>query len=330
MIWPVETLSSFVKKYGEPGAAAWLPVALLGIVMLFSPPLWAYASGMRDRVTVTVLDVGQGQAVLAEWGGARPGRLLVDGGGFASPFFDVGKAVVAPALTDNALPKLDAAVVSHPDTDHLGGLLFILERFSVSRYFSNGMAAKSSMGVRERAALEGNGLQQEVLQAGDTLALGPDIVLETVWPAPEAQNAGQKGAAGQAGSNNASLVQRLLWKGKPLVLLCGDIEKSALEALLHRGTDISAPVLVLPHHGSAGSFTPAFYEAVNPRIALASCGFGNRWNFPAPEVRHELAKLGIPLLSTAFAGQIRIEWSTPDAFSISTAREGAKRGEKAL
>lgn len=307
---------------------AWLPVAVTGFAMLISPPLWAFAAGMRDHVTVTMLDVGQGQAVLAEWGGTRPGRLLVDGGGFASPFFDVGKAVVAPALTDNAPPRLDAVIASHPDTDHLGGLLFILERFSVGRYFGNGMDAKPSLEARERAALRDRGLNRITLRAGDALALAPDLVLEAVWPEAGARNAGQKKGPEQAGGNDQSLMLRLIWKGKPLALLCGDAEKQSLEALLRRGADLAAPVLVLPHHGSAGSLAPGFYEAVNPQIALASCGFGNRWGFPAPEVRHALKERGIPLLSTAFSGQIRVEWNAPDSFRIFTARDGGQAEQK--
>lgn len=303
------------KKRG-PSA---LPV-VLALLMLLAPPLAGRYLAGREQVRLTLLDVGQGQAVLVEWGGKKPGRLLLDGGGSASSFFDPGKSVVAPVLTDNALPRLDVVVASHPDTDHLGGLLFILEHFKVGRYFDNGVKSAPALAGREQRALEQSGLSRESLRAGDVLELTPDLLLETLWPTAEIL-AGPNRESGQE-NNNTSLVQRLLWKGRPLALFCGDVEQTAMKALLEQGADLSAPLLLLPHHGSTNSLSPDFYDAVAPDLALVSSGFGNQWGFPTIEVRKALAVRGINLINTAFAGQIRVTWDTPATYDLFTARQG--------
>ena len=238
------------------------------------------------------------------------GRLLLECGGFSPRGFDVGRSVVAPALTDNALPRLDVVINSHPDTDHLAGLLFLLATFRVGGYYGNGDAPAPELTDLERAALAAGGIRKRTLAAGDILALAPELRLEVFWPPEEKE---RKESVGQVHKgNNASLVLRLLWRDKPLALLCGDAGSTALRALTaERGASLAADVLLLPHHGSAGSLEPAFYSAVKPRLALVSCGFLNRFGFPAAAVRRELHRRGIPLYSTAGAGQIDVCWTDP-------------------
>ena len=102
---------------------------------------------------------------------------------------------------------------------------------------------------------------------------------------------------------------RLTRHGHGLLLLPGDAEKPALRELLASGQDLRAEVLVAPHHGSAGSFLPAFYEAVQPREVLVSCGFMNRFRYPARKLREWLAERRIPLRRTDEDGQLTVRWS---------------------
>lgn len=289
-------------------------VCLAVAVALMAAPVASVLSGTSEKaVRLTLIDVGQGQAALVEWSGldgGAPGRVLIDGGGSSSPFFDIGKSIMAPVLTRMALPRLDAVVNSHPDADHLGGLLFILERFAVGRYLVNGDSAAPGLAEREARALARAGLRPETLIAGDRVPLAPGLLLECLWPPPAFP---RPDAAGKAeGGNNASLMLRLVWEGRPLALVCGDVERRAIAALLREGGDLSAPVLVLPHHGSARSLVPGFYECVRPEIALAASAFGNWYGFPSRAVRDALAALGVPLMSTAEGGQIQVEWRRPD------------------
>jgi competence protein ComEC len=158
-------------------------------------------------------------------------------------------------------------------------------------------------------------LAKNSLSAGQSIDLGPELRLEILHP-PAAQSGAYK-------DNDLSLVARLVWRGKGLALLCADAEKAAQRELLQRydRRDLQAQILVLPHHGSAGASLKAFYEAVSPEIALAGCGYGNRWFFPAAQTRQNLADNGIKLLSTAEYGQIIIEWAGREAeMSVNSAR----------
>ena len=306
-------------------------VIALGLFLLLLPPGMAWYASQQPGVRLRVLDVGQGQAVLVEWSGlaqmdlAQPGtswlpfaprhsgRVLIDGGGFSSGSFDTGEAVVAPVLTDNALPRVDMIINSHPDTDHLAGLLYLLRHFQTRAYATNGDTATPALAAQEKSVLEQTQRLPAVLTAGDVLALAPDLNLEVLWP-PRGMVGNQvKGPRKGESGNNASLILRLVWQGKPLALVCGDAELPALRALTEStagAEHLTAQALVLPHHGSGKSLLPAFYDAVQPAVALASCGFSNQWGFPAASVRAALQERGIPLYTTARDGQLSLIWET--------------------
>lgn len=292
-------------------------LAALGLLLLLLPPALVLQADSRQGVRLRLVDVGQGQAVLVEWsglegqGGPLSGRALVDGGGFAGSDFDVGRNLLVPILSNEALPRLEAVIASHPDTDHLGGLVYLLEHASVGNYWTNGGRPTPALDRRERRALRRSGLARGVLKAGDVVPLGPGLCFEVLWPDASARPLA--GLTGEEKGNNASLVLRLVWQGQPLALLCGDAEIPALQAMTRSGLSLRAQVLILPHHGAASALLPAFYEAVRPTAALASCGYANRWGFPSPRVRAALQALDIPLHSTAARGQIRVDWHAPTA-----------------
>lgn len=109
------------------------------------------------------------------------------------------------------------------------------------------------------AILASRGIPPSYLGAGNVLPLADGLALEVLAPAP-----------GVTPSGNDGLVFRLVLNGHGLALLPGDAEAPYLRALLRSGADLSADVLVLPHHGSAGSLVPALYGAVSPKLAIAS------------------------------------------------------------
>lgn len=287
------------------------PKLILAVALVVVPFLWPDPGGVRLRL----LDVGQGQSVLVEWG-AR--RLLVDGGGGANPRFDVGREVVAATLAQNRIPKLDYMLASHLDLDHAGGLVFPLKHLRVGYYADNGGKPENARAKEIMRLLDKKRLERNVLRAGDVLALGAGLALEVLHPDLPRE-------AAPPNPNRDSLVLRLLWQGRPLALICGDVDKAAQREMLRRlgPGGLSAEILVLPHHGAASSLLPEFYRAVSPRLALASAGYGNYWNFPSPAVKNALLEEKIPLLSTARAGQILLAWDEPEAaLRLSTARYG--------
>lgn len=282
-----------------------------GLILAAGPSLHAAIAARRDMVSLKLLDVGQGQAVLVTWQGKNAkGRMLVDGGGFASGAFDVGRQVVTPVLTANAAPRLDWIVNSHPDADHLQGLLFPLAAFRIGNaaFAPDPGQKRTQIVVRRDAILERRGIMPRLWRAGDAVTLAPGLVLEVLHP----------GNDPGLSRNNSALVLRLVRDGRPLALICGDVEKQGIARMLERGPRLEADVLILPHHGSGGSFSPKLYDAVKPKLALAACGYANPWHFPARTVREGLASRRIPLLTTADKGQITVTWE--NGMRVETAR----------
>ena len=276
-------------------------LAGLGFVLLVWPHVSVMAVDAQDVVRLTLIDVGQGQAAVI----ATPGghRWLIDGGA-GSKSFDFGESVVAPALTAGRPPRLDGVFMSHPDADHSHGLPFILSRFDVGGYYTNGMKPRGRTGKRMHTVLMDKAMLPEVLHAGQRLRLGQDTFLEVLHPASGFTN---------SHGNERSLVLRLVRKGRPLALIPGDIEKYGIAALLASSHDLSAEILVLPHHGSRTGHVPELYRAVLPEAALCSNGYLNRYGFPHAEVVHGV---GVPVFSTSGHGQVTALWDFDNELSI--------------
>ncbi len=302
-------LSLRVNRPRLPLAGRRLLIA--GAVLLsVGPLLWVHAF-FEPKVGLRVLDVGQGQAVLLEW--SHKGRALVDGGGLFSDRFDVGRDVVSPVLTANDLPRLDFIALSHPDRDHLKGLLFIASRYAVGAAYTAPAtpipADTSSSPARNKASrpleeafgsvLALRNIPRHTLRSGDVIPLADGLALEVLAPPP-----------GVTPSGNDGLILRLTGNGHGLALLPGDAEGPYLRNLLRSGADLSAEVLVLPHHGSSGSLVSELYDAVSPELAIASAGAYNAYRLPARAVREELARRGIPLRVTGDEGEIAVYWNT--------------------
>ena len=276
-------------------------------------PVWAddMLARYEERVTLTVLDVGQGQAVLLSYPG---GRVLVDGGGGGSPFFDVGRSIVAPVLTAGRMPRLDAVFVSHTDADHARGLRWILEHFQVGCLYGSffSAAADDEEGAALREIIRRRGIPERVLFRGDALTLYGDVRLEVVWPDEEALYTLHR--TKDPDNNEASLALRLARGGEGLAMLCGDMPSDALSRLVETGQNLQAQVLVLPHHGAASSFQTDFYDAVRPDMALASAAAFHRFGFPGRKVREEMALRNIPLYSTSELGAFSLTWRERELF----------------
>jgi len=312
-LWPellgasmVLALAPFCQER-DGGMRPW-PLALLlgGLLLMAWPQARMLAQEQADEVRLTVLDVGQSQAILVCAPGGR--RVLVDGGGAMSKTFDMGRSVVGPALCWGRPPRLDSVLYSHPDLDHALGLAWILRQFEVGSFYTNGQWPEGRVGeALEEALAKGVGagkLQARPMAAGEVLDLGSGVVLEALHPA--------QGYQGRSNNDN-SLVLRLVWRGVPLALLPGDVQHPGIEAAIESGRDLRAQVLVLPHHGSKSSLSGMLYEAVAPSQALVSCGFQNQYRFPNKDVVEELALRGIPLASTSRSGMIEVLWRRPEA-----------------
>jgi competence protein ComEC len=245
---------------------------------------------------VSILDVGQGDAVLVE--GSRGGRLLIDGGP------DPDRLLVD--LDERVPPwdrRIDAVILTHPHEDHVAGLALLLDRYRVGRVFEPGMVGPGpgyvawSHRLAELVTIPRGGLA-----AGDRLAVD-EIGFEVLWPIR-----GQVPVTppdGGTGINNVSIV--LFGQvGERRMLLMGDVEEGIDPSLL-RDHLPRVDLLKVAHHGSRTATTQAFVDAVRPTVAVASAGAGNPYGHPAKATLDRLAAAGARVLRTDRDGTVVVD-----------------------
>lgn len=245
---------------------------------------------------VTVLDVGQGDATLVQLPGGR--ATLVDAGG-AGPLsrFDIGERVIAPALWALGVRRLDAVVVSHGDRDHAGGVPAVAAIFSPHEIWEGVAVPRDEARAELAAQADLQRIAWRTVRPGDARRDGRVTI--TVWHPPEPEWERQKVR------NEDSIVMEIRY-GQVSIVLPGDIGL-ATESLLLRIPRAPLRVLKVPHHGSAGSSSLSFLRALDPHVALVSCGIGNRFGHPAPPVLDRLASIGASVYRTDRQGAITVE-----------------------
>ena len=297
-----------------------IPASLLtglfaGLVLLISPLLYAAAFTPAQGVHIRVLDVGAAQAILIEWNLEKnKGRALIDGGGVYDSGFNAGKSIVLPTITDNAAPHIDVAINSHPDSDHLGGLLPILQYTKPKTYITNGESPSEQLAKQEAEIMQQRGIKKVVVAQGDTIHLAPDLQLQVMWPPPNTPKENKR--------NDNSLVLRLMWNNIPLAVFCGDIERKTATLLAETASQqLMAKLLIAPHHGYNSSYSPALYNAVSPVAVIESSSTSTLQPFEKNKIHQYFSAKNIPLYSTATMGQITAHFATPNTTpAITTAR----------
>ncbi|MBI5288605.1 MAG: MBL fold metallo-hydrolase, partial [Chloroflexi bacterium] len=266
-----------------PIAAVSLPIAALvgsaGILMRPSD---------TARLEVTIIDVGQGDAILIE---APDGQdILVDGGPGGEVLRGLGSEL---NWRDRSIELL---VLTHPQADHLVGLLDVLDRYDVQQVIA-GPGRSESIGYGAWLdALRAEGLDAASPLQGASFDLGRGAHMDVLGP-------GEDTSTSQL--NNTSLVLRLVW-GDVSFLLTGDIESDAELALVASGAQLQSTVLKVPHHGSRTSSSEAFLAAVQPSISVVSAGEGNPFGHPHEDVARRLARWS-RVLATAESGSVHFE-----------------------
>ncbi len=250
---------------------------------------------------VSVLDVGQGDAILVE--GSRGGRLLIDGGP------DPGRLLVV--LGQRIPPwdrRIDAVILSHPHEDHVAGLARLLDRYQVRRVFEPGMRGPGPGYAAWLARLASAESPMRLgLAAGDRLAVD-DIDLRVLWPVRG--RVPLEPPDGGTGINNVSVV--LLGSvGDYRFLLAGDVEEAIDSSLLAESLP-RLDLLKVAHHGSRTATTQTFVDAVRPRIAIASAGTGNPYGHPARATLARLSAAGARVFRTDRDGSVAVTFESPE------------------
>ncbi|HEY0635934.1 MAG TPA: DNA internalization-related competence protein ComEC/Rec2, partial [Gammaproteobacteria bacterium] len=297
LLWPLlEWLAHWQPAVTLTPPAGWtLPLAALAILWLLAPRGWPlrwlgalmllpllllqHPRPAPGEVWFTLLDVGQGLASVVE---TRSHVLVFDTGLVFSSGNDSGSNTILPFLRHRGRATIDTLVVSHGDSDHIGGMASLLALSPVERLLTS---------VPDKMPA----VPYETCSAGQTW-LWDGVTFEILHP--------QESAAGRG--NDDSCVLRVSSAGLRL-LLTGDIERRAEGELLERvPQSLQAELLVAPHHGSKTSSTAAFIAAVAPRWVLFPTGYRTRYRCPAQPVVTRYRQAGISVLDTASSGAITV------------------------
>ncbi len=267
---------------GVPGRSlglVWL--APLFVVVPLLPAMGAYQ--------VTVLDVGQGLAVLVQ---THDHTLLYDTGPRFTESADAGNRIIAPMLRASGVARLDGLIVSHQDSDHSGGALSLLQTVPVDWLASSLgpnhpiVRARVDRGGAVRRCQAGekwtwDGVDFAILHPVDANYINPKLKTNDISCVLRVSNA--------AGST----------------LLTGDIEARTEADLVRRDPGgLRSDVLIVPHHGSRSSSTPAFIDSVRPEVAVFTPGYRNRFDHPRPEVVARYVAAGARNYRTDYDGAL--------------------------
>lgn len=253
--------------------------------------------GGRGYLTLTVLDVGQGDALLVSADGYN---VLIDAGGRPENPEAMGEYVVAPYLKAQRIGRLDMVFNTHPDIDHIGGLFAVLDEIKVDylALFDGYLANLNQQ--RLLALAEAKEIPVLSVAAGDVFNFSDNFSIRVLAPAAGAQFAEDR-------LNNGSLALQISYQDFDL-LTCGDLagEEMALAVAELACDDIE--ILQLPHHGSRYSYAEDWYAAFSPQAVFISVGRDNSYGHPGAEVVEYWQERGVPILRTDLYGSCRISY----------------------
>jgi competence protein ComEC len=273
---------------------------------------------------VTFLDVGQGDAAVVELPGGE--AWLIDAGGLPSHGGGLdaaaaarlaerpGERAVLRYLDHRRIRRLRLVLLSHPHPDHFAGLRAVARAVPIDELWLAAPSREQPMSAEMHAllidlAMRGTRVVAPPLGVARSVR---GVELEVLGP----RLAGSAAAVDPTASvNDNSLVARVRFAGRA-VLFAGDLEEEGEQLAL--AADLAADVVKVPHHGSRTSSTAALVAAAGARWAVVSCGGGNRFGFPAPEVVARWEAAGATVLRTDLDGAVTARISPSGRLSVAT------------
>jgi len=281
---------SFKKNF------VWSSIFVLILVNVY---LWQFIFSLDGNLKVVFFDVGQGDSIFIET--PQGHQILIDGGPGQKVLTKLSKVM---PFWDKSI---DLVVLTHPDYDHLSGLVSALQRYQVDNIIWNGQESASKTFTDWQEAVLRGSAREFIGQRGLVIKAGKARFV-TLWPDESSVN------QLQGGSNDGSIVL-LLNYGLNKFLFTGDITSKSEKALVSRDIALlKADVLKVAHHGSKYSTSKEFLAAVSPQAAIISCGVNNFYGHPHEEVLSNLWESAIKVLRTDQKGDIIITSNGSDFY----------------
>ena len=269
---------------------------VLGLLFFLNVSAWlaVYDLNKPQLLEVNFFNVGQGEAIFIE----TPSRhqILIDGG---------PSSLILEKLAES-LPfwdrTIDLIILTHPEHDHLAGLIEVLKRYKVENILWTGIVRDTSEYDEWVKLIKNEGAKIKIAQASQRINLSTYEVnrhIDILYPFENLE--GQE----FENSNNTSIVAKLIF-GENSFLFTGDAYQSVEKKLVSRGWGLNSDVLKVGHHGSKTSTSEEFIKQVSPEIAVISVGKDNPYQHPHQETLDTLEKYGIKILRTDKNGDIKI------------------------
>lgn len=254
-------------------------------------PAFVPLPAKESLLEVRVFDVGQGLSLLVR----QPGySLIYDLGPRFSDSFDSGANILVPSLSQIGINQIDDLIISHPDSDHIGGYKGLVAKKPASRVWI-GRKSENTRIAHESACIAGRNWQVGAVMYEFISPVSDD-------PGPDTES-----------DNDRSCVLKITL-GQQVILLPGDISAGverilAREQRFVRGVDDSVVLLIAPHHGSKTSSSEELIESAAPEYVVFSAGYMNRFGHPHVDVVNRYKQSGAKIYSTFKEGMIRFTWN---------------------
>jgi len=264
----------------------------LGILFLADILAWlaVFDLSQPQMLEVSFFDVGQGDSIFIET--PQRHQILIDGGPDSTVLEKLGKEMPFWDRT------IDLVILTHPDFDHLNGLIEVLNSYEVENILWTGIVSDKDEYNEWLDVMKEEKAKVIIAKAGQKIKSG-GVYLEIVYPFDNLNGRKVESA------NNFSVVSRLVF-GKTSFLFLGDIYQSAEKEIAEKNGNLDSDVLKISHHGSKYSSNEDFIKEVSPEIGVISVGKDNNYGHPNQETLETLEKYGINILRTDLEGDIKI------------------------
>ncbi len=269
----------------------------IGILLIAAILIWIAAFQEKDEnLKVVFCDIGQGDAAFIRF--PNQDELLIDGGPDNSVLDCVGRNM---PFYDR---KIRSIMITHPDADHITGILEVLRRYEIEEVYLTGVNHKNLVYDKILSEIKKQNIKTINPRAGNVYKYG-EVKLKILYPTENYQN------QEVTNTNNTSIVAKLS-SGSVDYLFTGDItESKSKEILAQNSSLLPSEILKVPHHGSK-DFSKEFIEKVNPEISIISVGKKNRYGHPSKEILEMLRKIRSKTYRTDEIGEVVIESNGKD------------------
>ncbi|PIP23647.1 MAG: MBL fold metallo-hydrolase [Candidatus Nealsonbacteria bacterium CG_4_10_14_0_2_um_filter_38_17] len=268
-------------------------IFIFGLLVILNSLAWitVYNLSKPRLLEVDFFDVGQGDSIFIET--PQKYQVLIDGGPSSKIIEKLGKVM---PFYDRSL---DLVILTHPDPDHLVGLIDVLKNYNVNLIGFTGVVSSNPEFIEWKSQISSKHTPLIVLTKNEKILLGKEVYMYILAPLESFEGREVKDF------NSSSIVARLVFKNSSF-LFTGDTPKSVEKELVENKSNIDSDVLKVGHHGSKTSTSDIFLQAVTPENAVIQVGKDNRYGHPHQEVLDRLQNYGIKILRTDQDSDIKI------------------------